>query len=293
MSLVRGFCQEWEMPDDAAKDLESAFCNLHRRTEWKIFEECIDCYVRNPMFDHAPIFEKIEGLQESLAIHPYTLDLLYLICLVPHLKKLYQSKNLPLDIFYDSVSDLKWKAIECKKVYDIWGIFVGWWTIGFFKCRRFAIGRLQFNLKLFQKPYTFSGIHVNEGDQYLDTHIPSSGPLIKEDCRCSYRRAADFFRQNFAGKPIIFGCHSWLLSPNNRAILPPTSRILTFAADYEILKVETDPQNSNLWRIFDTFTLPDDPETLPQTNSLQKAFVAWLKKGNTIDMAFGAFRYPL
>ena len=289
MSAVSDFCRDWDLPKEAIKSLESAFSVLREGPGWSVFESSIAVYKENMEFDHMPVFEEIESLREKTGIHPYTLDLLYLICLVPLLKQRYLEQHLPLEFFYDSVSDLKWKAIECKNVYGVWGIFVGWWTIGFFKCRRFGIGRLQFNKRTFQKSYDVSGIRVREGDLYLDTHIPSGSPLLYEQCRESYRRAAEFFKDDFENGTVLFGCRSWLLSPNNRLILPPSSHILSFMQDYLILEEEQDEKNGNLWRIFNTFSMPDDPEKLPQETSLQRAFVRWLKAGKSIDSAFGVF----
>ena len=135
-------------------------------------------------------------------------------------------------------------------------------------------------------------MNVKSGDQYIETHIPSGRPLVHEECRLSYDRAAEHFKNIFGDKPIIFGCNSWLLSPNNRKILPETSNILKFMDDYEILEPAKDEKNSNLWRIFSVEELPANLDDLPQNTSVQRAFVKWLKEGNTIDRAFGAFIYP-
>lgn len=51
-------------------------------------------------------------------------------------------------------------------------------------------------------------------------------------------------------------------------------------------------RNFNLWRIFSVEELPENLDDLPQNTSVQRAFVKWLKEGNTIDRAFGAFIYP-
>ena len=80
-----------------------------------------------------------------------------MVCLVPHLKELYAQKGIEYEILYDSVCDLKWKAFECKELYKVWGTFVGWWTIGFFKHKRFAFGRLQFNLRTYPQDFEHNG----------------------------------------------------------------------------------------------------------------------------------------
>lgn len=238
MSFVSEFCNRCAMPEDATAELEANYQRLKKfNTEYSVFEECIDAYSKNYEFDYGQAFEKIEALSEKTEIHKYTLDLLYMIMLVPELQRLYIKRKISEEIFFDSVSDLKWKAVECKNVYGVWGIFVGWWTIGFFNLKRFALGRLQFNLRCFEKNFYFSGIAVKKGDLYIDTHIPSSGPLKHDECIEAYNKAASFFKESFSGRPIIFACRSWLLSPNNYIILPDSPNILKFMSDYEILEV--------------------------------------------------------
>lgn len=290
MSYISDFCERFALPEEAEKKLESDYQKLKNfDSEYSVFNECIAIYSQNTEFEHDPVFAKIEALTKETGIHKYTLDLLYMIMLVPELERLYTERGISEEIFFDSVCDLKWKAVECKNVYGVWGIFVGWWTIGFFKLKRFAFGRLQFNLRRFERDFEFSGISVKKGDIYIDTHIPSSGALKHEECLKAYGRAADFFKDDFDGKPIIFACRSWLLSPNNYKILPETSNVLAFMCDYEVLEVAKDESNSNLWRIFDVFSVPANPEDLPHESSLRRAFVRWLKNGNSIDTAFGAF----
>ena len=215
-----------------------------------------------------------------------------MIMLVPHLKELYTENGISEDVLRDSVADLKWKSAECKKVYGVWGIFVGWWTIDFFKLKRFAFGRLQFNMGKFNADYNISGEAVKKEDIYIDTHIPSGKPLNYEECQLSYKCAAEFYKNTFKGAPIIFGCNSWLLSTDNKKILSETSIILKFASDYVVLEQVKDEKSTDAWRIFNVEKLPERLDDLPQETSMQRAFAKWLKAGNTIDEAFGAFIYP-
>jgi len=288
LNIVRAFCSDYGFETEAIDYLSNAYLSLVDNEEaYKIFSGCVAVYENNTEFEHEPVFSQIEDLSKTTGINKYTLDLLYLIALTPHLKKLYEQNDISLDIYDSSVCDLKWKAKECKAVYGVWGTFVGWWTIGFFKLRRFGIGRLQFNLKKFSKAMNSGVLSFNEGDIYIDVHIPSSGALNYDECQESYKLAAEFFKDYFKGKPIVFGCHSWLLSPDNYQILPADSNVLKFMKDYTILEEEKDPTNNNLWRIFNRFDLPQNLQDLPQNSSLQRAFVKWLSSGNTINVAFG------
>jgi len=292
MGCIKDLCEAFDFPDDCVKFLDKAYLSLIENEQAReVFFDQVSLYENDYEFDDKPVFEQIEALSEKVGIHKYTLDLLYMLCLVPHLRELYIEKGIDLRIFHDSVCDLIWKAKECKSVYGVWGIFVGWWTMGFFKMKRFSLGRLQFNLLRFDDDFLLPDLKIQAGDLYIDTHIPSSGPLRHDDCIESYQKAAEFFKDYFIGKPVIFGCNSWLLSSNNYDILPPESNIITFMKDYTILKEMKDPTNSNLWRIFSVIQMPVNVEMLPQDTSLRRAFVQWLKVGNTIDTAFGIIVY--
>lgn len=293
MNSIEKFCREIGMPEEECEVLGAAYLKVAEIKEvCDVMKACVAVYEHNTDFEHKPIFEKIESLSGKAGLHKYTLDLVYMIMLVPHLKELYTENGISEDVLRDSVADLKWKSAECKKVYSVWGIFVGWWTIDFFKLKRFAFGRLQFNMGKFNADYNISGEAVKKEDIYIDTHIPSGKPLNYEECQLSYKCAAEFYKNTFKGAPIIFGCNSWLLSTDNKKILSETSNILKFASDYEVLEQVKDEKSTDAWRIFNVEKLPENLDDLPQNTSVQRAFVKWLKEGNTIDRAFGAFIYP-
>lgn len=285
---LKEFCKKHEFPDEASEVFIRDLTLLHSKTEeWEIFVNQINAYKINYDQDFLPIFDEQQAIGKRINIHPFTIQMLYLILISPHMHELYVQKGYPEDVFISSLLDLKWKLLECKEVYNIWGIFVAWWTIGFFKLKRFGMGRLQFNPRPCPYDYTNGGLVVRNGDITLDTHIPSSGPLYREECLKSYRLAEKFFSNYFVDRPTVFNCHSWLLSPDNDKFLPKYSRILEFAHDYTIIDNEDDPTNSNSWRIFGTMKQPENPENYPQQNKLQKAVVEWLKKGNNIGQGYG------
>ena len=67
------------------------------------------------------------------------------------------------------------------------------------------------------------------GDPMLSVHIPADGPMTPEVSLRSLREAADFFRIYYPNLPWKgFWCHSWLLDPFLRKLLPPSSNILRF-----------------------------------------------------------------
>lgn len=292
LKYISDFCDKYDYPKEAKACFLETFETLSSYTqEYTIFINQIKMYTENIEQDYPTIFDIQTNVSEKIGVSTYTLQMIYLILLSPHLHDLYVQNSYPEDIYDSSVLDLKWKLMECKQVYDVWGIFVAWWTIGFFKLKRFGIGRLQFNLRPFPYNYSDRRFSVSEGELTLDTHIPSCGPLKREDYLESYKRAEIFFKDHFKNGYTVFNCNSWLLSPNNRLILPANSRIREFADDYLIIKTQDDPTNQNLWRIFNKFNASETYDDLPTDNSLQRYFLKWLKAGNNIGTAYGLIFY--
>ena len=117
MNNIERFCRKIEMPEEECEVLGAAYLKIvENKSAYGVFEECVSVYKQNTVFDRGPIFEKIEGLSEKTGIHKYTLDLVYLIMLVPHMKVMYEENGLTEEVFNDSVLDLKWKSEECKSV---------------------------------------------------------------------------------------------------------------------------------------------------------------------------------
>lgn len=282
------FCEEYGFLSDATTHFSAEYQKLTANADtYAVFCAQLQAYRDDLAFDHLPVLEKLHTLAETLKIHKYTIEMLYLLCLMPDLKAHYQRENIPLQ-YYDSFAyNLKAYTESCKRTYGVWGTDIAWWLMDFFKLKLFSIGRLQFRRRKFRKDiggYT-------KGDYYLDIHVPGGAPLTSELCAASYAEAADFFRQRYHMTDIVFGCHSWLISPDLVSILPVKSNILTFSRGYTILETHTDPTSSAVRFIFDVPALPSDLDTLPEATSLQKAIKQHLKAGKTINTAFGIMDY--
>ena len=215
------------------------------------------------------------------------MEMLYLLCLMPDLKAHYQREDISLKYYDSFANNLRAYAESCKRTYGVWGTNIAWWLMDFFKLKLFSIGRLQFRRRKFRKntgPYT-------QGTYYVDIHIPGGAPLTSELCAASYAEAADFFRQRYGMEKILFGCHSWIISPEIKAILPEKSNILAFGRHYTVYETHMDPNSSAVSFIFNIPGVPADLDSLPEATSLQKAIKQHLKAGKTINTAFGIMDY--
>ena len=288
MLRIQAFCETYGFDPAAASHFAAQYQILKSHADaYGVFCRQLEACRGDRGFDHGPVFENLHGLQETTGIHPYTIDMLYLLCLLPDLEEQYGREGIPTRFFHCFVENLKQAACNCQKIHGVWGTDIAWWLIDFFKLKLFSIGRLQFKRRKLRK--AMGG--YAEGSYYIDVHIPGGAPLTPALCAASYAEAAAFFRGRYGMEHILFGCHSWLLSPELRTILPENSNILAFARDYTILQTRMDPTSSAVSFIFHVPGVPADLETLPEETSLQKALKTHLQGGKTINTAFGILEY--
>ncbi|HBL84586.1 MAG TPA: hypothetical protein DDZ99_06730 [Clostridiales bacterium] len=286
---IKSFCKEFDHPIEATETLLSAYDQLKKSPEaYALFNEQVEKYNTDKLTDHYEALAAMDKAAEISGVHRYTLHLMLYICLSKHTRELYKKKNIPMSIYHDSMSDLKWKLFECHKMYGIWGSFVAWWFIRFFDLTRFALGRLQFETVQFNSSYSKDGYILNHGDIVINVHIPSCGPLKHDACLESYKMAAEFYKDIFIDRPVAIKCESWLLYPKHREFLPRTSNILSFMNDYDIFESAIDEKNSDAWRIFYKEST-DNLDELPVETSIQRAYIDWFRKGNKMGSGEGVF----
>ena len=290
MLHIKAFCETYAFDPAAASHFAAQYQILKSHADaYGVFCRQLEVCRNNRSFDHSPVFEQLHGLREATGIHQHTIDMLFLFCLLPDLEEQYDCEGIPARFFHGFVENLKQAAYSCKKIHGVWGTDIAWWLIDFFKLKLFSIGRLQFKRR---KLRNAMGGYA-EGSYYIDVHIPGGAPLTPSLCAASYAEAAGFFQARYGMEHILFGCHSWLLSPELLAILPENSNILAFARDYTILATRIDPSSSAVSFIFHVPGVPADLESLPEDTRLQKVLKLHLKAGKTINTAFGIMEYKV
>lgn len=285
---ILSFCNEFEYPDGAAAALVECYDKIaENQSARDIFFENVDNFNQGVFKDKGGELDALEPLKELCNI--YTVHLLFLICLSKQLRVLYKQHNIDYGIFYDSVCDLKYKLLECHSLHSVWGVFVAWWLVDYFYLKRFALGRLQFELSTYNDTvFEKNGYTVKNGDTVINMHIPSSGPLKSEDCLKSYIAASEFFKDKFESGVTVFVCDSWLLNPYHKDFLPQNSNILKFQQDFNIVRVGKDESCHDAWRVFNQ-PFEGNADILPENTSLQRAYKGWLKQGNTFYTGYGVF----
>ena len=288
--VISRFCGEYDYPAEARQALLTAYEKIERTAALReFFDRALAAYAQSPQLDYKELMDALTAACEGGDIPAETASMLLYICLSPQLYRYYEERGLPKETCRASLEDLRWKLFECHQVRGIWGSFVSLWFSGFFNLTRFTLGRLQFELRPFPENYAGAGRVPPVGvQQAVNLHIPSSGPLLPEDCAASYRRAQAFFAGAFPGGETPFVCYSWLLFPEHRQFLPAHSRILQFMDTFDIFDSQPDPQGHDLWRIFGREDC-SDTASLPEETSLQRAYKQWLLSGHTPGSGSGLF----
>lgn len=233
------------------------------------------------------ILEDLTHLAKRMNVNPYTIHLLFYMYCSRTLMDRYKQSEISIDIFWNSMLDLRCKLWECHEVYDVWGTFVGEWFPGFFTMERYGIGRLQYEHIAFPyDEYIKNGYVIQKGDRVYNTHIPSSGSLTRDKRMDSYRRAYEFYKDELEGRPLVVVCNSWLLYPDNEKFYPKHSNIIDFMHDFDIIDSEERDSFTNAWRVFGKHH-DRAIEELPTDTSLQRAYVDWLKAGKKTGSGYG------
>ncbi len=236
--------------------------------------------------------EKGNGFTEDLEIlsalsgyHRQQLDMTFLLAAAIPLKYLYFQKNIPEEIYWDSMEDLLYKLMENKANHNRFGTFVTFWFQDFYWCKRFKLGRLQYEKRFFKYP-EYRGI--KENDPVFNCHIPSCGPLTEESVLNSFKKAHTFYRDELKDGILPLVCNSWLLYPPfEGSVFPEGTNLWKFSRLFTKLKVTDDPACGDFWRIFD---MPYDPATLkdaPADTGLRRRLKAHLETGSPMGTAYG------
>jgi hypothetical protein len=286
------FMDRFSYPDDAKAVLRDNFNKLSKNTEaYPVFLGFLETYKNDMNCDLKGIHISMKDVSIKADIHEYTGNLILFICLSMYLKEYYAKAGLSEELWYNAMCDLRYKLIECKEVYNIWGSFVPDWFVRFFKLDRFAFGKLQFEPVYFKANYKKGDIVLEEESTVLNVHIPRTGTkLDRQSMKEAYAAAAKFYGYKFEGKPIVFVCHSWLLFPRNKEILSENSNLYQFISDFDVFESGEYDDYKEVWRLFDT-NYDGNVDHLPQNTSFRRGYADWIRKGIKTGWGYGVYVY--
>ena len=249
----------------------------------------ISAYEADIQTDFSVLLKQAAEAGACVGVHEYRAHMLLCVLLSKHLHVCYQKEGISDEIFWTSMSDLKWKLWECKMLRGVYGTCVGMWHGLFFGMNMFAMGRLQYEIRRFRRTYEKNGKRLRPDSLVLGVHIPRTmTPFSKESCDESFARAKEFFRGRLGDAPMAFVCNSWLLYPENEKILHEKSNIRKFMARFDITE-RTDVDNyDEMSSVFD-MEYTGNLEDYPENSFLQKAYKDYLKQGGMPGRGFGVF----
>ena len=286
---LQNFFQRFDYPVDAQESLLRDYQIIQNEPEQasrfnallSAYEESIDC-------DFDASFAITKEIAKDLSLHEYSVSFLLCIGASMIMKKYYEENGYDEALWENTAFDLKYKAVECKLIYGVWGTFVPFWFPGFFRLKRFGIGRLQFETVPFPKNYDNGTFSVKQGDPVITVHIPrTGGRLDRQETLDAYRRASVFFKERF-NVPSIFVCNSWLLFPLHDTIFKDGSNLRLFFDDFDIFDHGYYPDYAERWRLFDC--LEEDFDKLPSDSSFRRAYIDLMKRGEKLGWGYGIFR---
>ena len=286
------FMDQFSYPEEAKVVLKENLVKLINNADaYPIFLGFLETYKNDVKCDVKSIHIAMKDVSAKADINEYTGNLVLFISLSMYLKEHYAKAGLSEDLWFNAMCDLRYKLIECKEVYNIWGSFVPDWFVRFFKLDRFAFGKLQFEPVPFKANYKKGNIVLNESSIVLNVHIPRTGTkLDRESMNASYKAAAEFYKSEFKDTPVIFVCHSWLLFPRNKEILSETSNLYQFISDYDVFESGEYDSYGEVWRLFDTH-YDGNVDHLPQNTSFRRGYADWIRNNIKTGWGYGVYIY--
>lgn len=186
----------------------------------------------------------------------------------------FAAKGIPEKVFLDTMGAIR---KVCEDVHAMTG---GWyyegsgWTCRLAGMRMFRIGMLEY------EPVD------RDGESWISVHIPSTAVLTEENLDVSITGAREFFAKYFPERAgDRFRCHSWLLAPRLREMLPEDSGILRFQNRFAVIE-EDGPPDDCVGYVF--HAQPGTPVgEYAEHTSLQRAIKALMLAGGHLNCGTG------
>lgn len=288
INFLKVFLNNCNFSLESAKEITAFADNIIKNNLEREFDSIIYLYESSD-YDYNKTDLVVNRFSSKYNLDCYSVWLLVLIFAAKKTKLLYQNKNIPDAIFWETFCDLKFKAYECKTIHDIYGICVADWYPRFYRADILKLGRMQYDSVVypFEKPFIHGDLIIKKGDPIKAIHIPSSGEPFNKEARInSYKKAYEFFCDSYKNEILVCRCNSWLLYPEYKNILPINSNILSFTNEFNIVTIETWDKFLSDWIVFGKDAKKPYCD-LPENTSLQKCFKKHLLSGGKFGAATG------
>ncbi|MBO5037039.1 MAG: DUF5596 domain-containing protein [Clostridia bacterium] len=209
-----------------------------------------------------------------------------ILMLAEEAKEKYREKGISDKIYNDTMADISvWTENYYRKT-GYCGIEEIGWIMNHLNLELFALGRLQFRPAEFYYNDSWTDLAdspLTIGDKIMEIHISQGCPLAEDECNSSFFEAPEFFKKYFDYDFDYYTCHSWLLSPILKSILPESSNIIKFQNRFTLIASDQNDGQAEE-RIF-------DKQFGSNTNSsLAKKTLELNRKGIKIGAGIGIIR---
>ncbi len=184
----------------------------------------------------------------------------------------YFEKGIPESIFWDTMGFLPRFLQSHKETEGYYAFRWAWWFPRQLSMNEYRIGEYEYE---FVK---------EEGICKINIHIPSDARLAQGNIAAIYPFVEKYYPEY---KDAAIYCDSWLLSPALPELLPPSSNIIHFQKQFELLKIEADSPYFMDW-IYSRLGIAY--EDLPENTSLQRNVKRYLLAGGKVGTAYGVYR---
>lgn len=195
------------------------------------------------------------------------------------IKREYDRLGISEKIYVDTMSAFSRFVREHRESYGSYGFDRGFWTTRQVSGKLLRIGQMEYELTTL------------DGEAVISLHIPTDVDLRPDVLRPSMKEGlAELYRifPECEGRKVY--CHSWLLSPLLKDLLPETSNILRFQELFDIMPDSTPGRDVLLW-VFKNPRLPK--ENYPENTSLQRKLKQFFLNGGEFLEGKGYLRLPL
>lgn len=250
--------------------------------------QAVDIYSRENCY-FEDVLAICEELETNSLIHEYAVNLILFICLTEPLRVRYQKAGIGMDIWSDTVQELKYKMIECRDRNNMLGIEDKESLTAIFELKRFTLGRLQFEIIPFGA--VIPGMEYKKKRLTLTPDTPVINVLVprmlnyldKELLEDSYAKAAEFFKIK---KP-VFVYQGWRLFPDYAPVLKGLD-IENFAEEYELIATSDDREGEHpdMLEVFD-MRFTGNAQDYPENSILRKRFKEYLVNGGKTGRGIG------
>lgn len=289
---IENFADEFAYPAEAKGEIveafQKAFSNPQRLTA---LENCVRSYAIDCEKGFSELLALCASVANETQVHLYTVYMAALMLFADVSRKHYEAQGLSYELWKNSFADLTYKLQECKLVKGVWGTFVPLWFQRFYNVSRFAFGKLQFEREPFTRTYEKQGVVLDKDSVVINIHLPRTGKkLFPQDVDEACATAAAFFQERYGMEQIVFVCHSWILYPENKKLLHPTSNLYAYISRFDVIEVVEYDDYREVWRLFDT-EYTGDVEKLPADSSFRRAYIERIRKGEKTGCGYGVYVY--